>query len=72
MGSEMCIRDSPNRGLTVDFEVLQRSTLVEIAEFRGHNKTKENLKMNVKLCTSLADGYSASQPTLAREIEGRS
>ena len=58
-----------NRGQHPDFEVLQWSKLVEILECTM-NVRQNNPQLNV--CTSLADSHSASQETIAREIEGRS
>ena len=57
-----------DRGLNLDFEVLQWSKLVEI--WGTQNETKGNPQLNV--CTSLADSYRSSQGTTAREIQGRS
>ena len=55
-----------NRGLHLDFEVLQWSKLVEI--WGAQNETINNPQLNV--CTSLADSYSSSQATAALEIHG--
>ena len=57
-----------NRGLHLDFEVLQLSKLVEI--WGTQNETKKNPQLNVR--TSLVDSYSASKTTNLRDIEGRS
>ena len=46
-----------NRGLHLDFEVLQWSKLVEIG--RAQNETKPNPQLIV--CTSHADSYSSSR-----------
>ena len=57
-----------NRGLHLDFEVLQWSKLVEIW---GTQKRDKN-QPPTERCTSLADSYSSSQATTAPEIQGRS
>ena len=57
-----------NRGLHLDFEVLQWSKLVEI--WGTQNETKNNPQLD--FCTSLADSYSSSQATTVPEIQGRS
>ena len=57
-----------NRGLHLDYEVLQWPNLVEI---RGaQNETNNTPQQNV--CASLAGSYSSSQETTARGIEGYS
>ena len=53
-----------NRGLHLDFEVLQWSKLVEICGTQ--NETKMTPQLSV--CTSLADSYSSSHATTAHEI----
>ena len=57
-----------SRGLHLDFEVLQRSKLVEIWGTQKETKNKPHLNV----CISLADSCSAPQTTTAREIEGNS
>ena len=57
-----------NRGLQLDFEVLQSAGLEEI--WGAQIETKNNPKPNV--CTLLVDSYSSSQATTTtREIGGR-
>ena len=55
--------------LHLDFGVLQWSKLVEIRKARNETK-HNNLQLNV--CAALADSYSCSQATAAREIEAHS
>ena len=57
-----------NGSLNLDFEVLQWSKLVEFRKAR--NEKKGTPRLNA--CTSLADSYSSSQATAAREIGLRS
>ena len=57
-----------DRGLNLDFEVL-RSKLVK--KWGAQNEAKNN-NHQLQVCTSIADSYSTSQATTAREIEGRS
>ena len=59
-----------NRGLHLDFQVLEWSKLVEFEIWGSQNETKN--KPQLKVCISLADSYSSSQATTAREIQGRS
>ena len=57
-----------NRGLPLNFEVLQWSKLVEICGTQNATKIKPQLNV----CTSLADSYGSPHATTTHEIQERS